>query len=375
LKKASTLFPTLKLGAIFLLAAVALAACGGGGGSSDGSGSTNSSSSGGGSGGSSGVPSTSTVPAAIIAPATTQVALPAASGNPTTDGVSYVNAMRQNVGLPVLATDAGLTTASLDHATYLVENQTYGHTETAGLPGYTGADPQSRIMAEGNYTATGEVVVAGAPAAFASSVTPVQTLFDAPYHRIVMLSDFKSMGVGSMANASWEAFNIDFGNEAGAMAPTAIVAYPYPGQTGVPTTWFANESPNPFANSPQYELTNVGYPVTIVSGFTGTLSSINFTITDPSGNAVACEPQTPATDPSELSTGAMCVPFSPLLPNTTYTVHVSGVLTAENQLHPINTSYVFTTGAAASSNAGVVGQPAKRELPLFGGGAGSTKLH
>lgn len=361
MKKVSTLFPNFKLGALTLLATIALAACGGGGSS----GSSDSSSSSSGGGGSSGVPSTSTVQATIMAPATTLTALPAPSGNPTTDGFAYVNAMRQHVGMPTLSADAGLLTASLDHATYLVDNVTFGHFETAGLAGFTGVDPQTRIMAEGNYTALGEVVVAGVPAAFANSVSPVQGLFDAPYHRLIMLADFKSMGPGSMENASWEAFNIDFGNAANSMPSTALVAYPFPGQTGVPTTWFANESPNPFANSPQFELTNVGYPATIEAGFGGTLSSINFAITDASGNAVPCEPQTPATNPSELSNGAMCVPFAPLLPNTTYTIHVSGVLTAAGQLHPINTSYAFTTGAAAVSNAGVVGQPAKRPLPQY----------
>ncbi|MEK6295117.1 MAG: CAP domain-containing protein, partial [Paraburkholderia tropica] len=75
-----------------------------------------------------------------------------------------------------LPTDAGLAAASLDHATYLVDNQTYGHTEVSGNTGYTGASPFDRIQAEGSYSMMGEVVVAGQPAAFNDSLSPVETL-------------------------------------------------------------------------------------------------------------------------------------------------------------------------------------------------------
>lgn len=225
--------------------------------------------------------------------------------------------------------------------------------------------PEARIAAQGNYTASGEVVVAGQVAAFPDSVTPVQTLFDAPYHRIVMLDDFQSMGVATSANASWEAFNIDFGNEANAMPANALVTYPYAGQTGAPTSWFANEAPNPFANATQYELATVGYPVTVQSGFAGTLSSVAFTITDASGNNVPCLAQTPQTDPGDLSNGAMCVPYQPLASNTTYTVHLTGTLTNGSQSNAINIAWSFATGVATVSNQALPGAPANRPLPLF----------
>jgi uncharacterized protein YkwD len=352
----------LRLEAVSLFAVALLAACGGGGGSSGSTGSATAGSN------NSAQPPVSTQLAGsvtLLPASTTPVTLPSASGNATADGITYLNAMRHTVGLPTLAADPGLTTASLDHATYLVDNQTYGHDETAGQPGYTGATPEARIDAEGNYSAYGEVVVAGQPAAFPNSVTPVQTLFDAPYHRIVMLDDFQSMGAATSANASWEAFNIDFGNEANAMPLTALVTYPYAGQMGVPTSWFANESPNPFANATQYELTTVGYPVTIQSGFVGTLNSISFTITDAGGNNVPCLAQTPQSDPAELTNGALCVPYQPLAANATYTVHVTGVLTNGTQNNTIDVQWTFTTGVATVSNAAQPGAPANRPLPLF----------
>ncbi|MFP6562844.1 CAP domain-containing protein [Paraburkholderia sp. B3] len=362
----------VRLEVISLFAAALLAACGGGGGGSSGSSgnaaagnTTGSSTTGSNNSAQTSTPTQLGGTVTLLPAAATPATLPSASGNAATDGIAYLNAMRQTVGLPTLPSDAGLTTASLDHATYLVENETYGHDETVGQPGYTGATPQDRIDAEGNYPAYGEVVVAGEPAAFANSVSPVQTLFDAPYHRIVMLDDFQSMGVASLTNASWEAFNIDFGNEANAMPLTALATYPYAGQKGVPTSWFANESPNPFANAPQYELTTVGYPVTIQSGFAGTLTAVNFTITDASGNNVPCLPQTPETDPAELSNGALCVPYQTLAANATYTVRVTGVLSNGTQNNTIDVQWSFTTGTATVANEALPGAPANRPLPLF----------
>lgn len=368
-------FSSFRLDAVSLSTLVLLAACGGGGGGSSGSASSSSGSAavGNASSGSGTTTAATNVPpssagagsATIVSPATTLASLPAASGNATTDGTSWLNTMRQNLGIAAIPADAGLGTSSLDHATYLVDNQTYGHTETAGKPGFTGADPLTRIEAEGNFSQTGEVVVAGQPSAFANSLAPVQTLFDAPYHRIIMLDDFKSMGVATSQNASWEAFNIDFGNLSGTMSSSSLIAYPYPGQKGAPTSWYANESPNPFANATQYEMTTVGYPVTIEGGFQTSLSSVSFTITDASGKNVPCLAQTPQTAPDELTNGALCVPYSPLAANTTYIVHVTGTLTSSTQTRPVDVTWTFSTALSGVSNAAVPGAAADRALPMF----------
>lgn len=369
-------FSKFRFEAVAVLATALLAACGGGGGgSSDGSGSSATGNSSNGSSNAAQAATTTTTTsqsnastnsAILITPASTLTALPSASGNASADGTAYINAMRKNVGLATLPSNAGLATASGDHATYLVDNQAYGHTETAGNPGFTGADPQTRIEAEGSFTMMGEVVVAGQPAAFSDSVSPVETLFDAPFHRIVMLDDFTSMGVGYMANSNWEAFNIDFGStSADTLSATSLVAYPYPGEQGVPTSWFANEDPNPFASATQYEMTTVGYPVTIQSAFGSTLSNLSFSITATNGTSVSCLAQTPQTTPSELSNAALCAPYSPLAASTTYTVHVTGTLTdASSQTHPINVVWTFTTAASGVSHNAEQGLT-NRPLPKF----------
>jgi len=359
-------FTQFRLEAVSLFAAALLAACGGGGSSGDATVATAGSAQGN---------HSATPPdlvygagsATLLSPVATSPVLPVSSGNVTADGVAYINVMRQAVGLPPLALDAGLTTASSGHVAYLVANQTTGHTETPGLPDYVGATPQARIEAQGNYPTYGEVVVAGPTSAFPDSLTPVQTLFDAPYHRIVMLDDFQSMGAASSISTTnnWEAFDIDFGNDSGAMSSSTLVAYPYAGQQGVPTDWFSNESPNPFASATQYEMTTVGYPVTIQGGLTSTLSEINFTITDASGNNVPCLAHTPQTDPDELSNAALCAPYQPFAGNTNYTVHVTGVLTAGGSEQPIDITWSFSTAVSSEANAALQGSTANRPLPLF----------
>lgn len=310
------------------------------------------------------------VPATLMTPASSPQAL-SATGDSTADGIAYLDSKRFDIGYPKTPTiDAALASVAKNHTAYLVSNAASGHSEIAGAPGYTGATPATRIAAAGNYAPIGEVAIAGDPAAFPSSVAPVQVLFDAPYHRLVMLGNFAQMGVASTVGASWEAFTIDFGNQVAVANDLQLTAYPYPGQTGAATNWLANEEPNPFAGQPQYKMTMVGYPVTIQGNIGAALGSVAFTLTDGGGNNVACLAVTPATD-GTLSNGAMCIPYSPLQPNARYTVRVTGVLATQgvisqtSETHPIDVSWSFTTGQAAVSRAQRVGPQQGRSLPRF----------
>jgi uncharacterized protein YkwD len=350
--------PVLRASTATLACAAVLAACGAGSSGSDGSGSSQ------------GASTASMVPATLMTPASAPQTL-SATGDPTADGVAYVNSMRFNVGYAkASAADAGLASVAKNHTVYLVDNATSGHGEMPGASGYTGATAAARITAVGSYAPTAEVVVAGDPAAFASSLSPAQVIFDAPYHRLVMLGNFAQFGVASTTGATWEAFTIDFGNQVVTANDLQLTAYPYPGQTGALASWLANEDPNPFATQPQYEMTVVGYPVTIQGNIGATLSSISFTLTDGGGNNVACLAVTPATD-STLSNGAMCVPFAPLQPNARYTVRVTGVLATQGVLsqsseaHPIDVSWSFTTAQAVVSRAQLTAPQQGRSLPRF----------
>jgi uncharacterized protein YkwD len=139
----------------------------------------------------------------FLPPATTVQSV-AATGDPVADSIAYLNAMRHNVGYTTaLSVDKGLTTSSQNHAAYLADNSVLSHNETAGQPGFTGATPGVRITAQGSYAAWGEVTSAGDVRAFTDSLVAVRLLFDAPYHRVIMLDNLASMGVGSASSSTW----------------------------------------------------------------------------------------------------------------------------------------------------------------------------
>jgi len=345
-----------RFGLAVIIASAALAACGGGGGGSDQSTNTNSNPQ------NPSNPSAPSKPAATAATLLQPSATPqtvTASGHATADGIAFVNTVRQNVGLPQLLDDATLKQVSQNHTVYLVDNMATGHNETAGLPGYTGQSPFTR-----GSTVEGEVVVAGDPLAFPTSLTPVQALFDAPYHRLLMLGNWTSMGVANTTSATWQAFNIDFGGTPSTTDSSKLVAYPYPGQADVPTQWFAAENPNPFATHTQFENSYVGYPITVQGAMGTKLTSISFVVTDSGGNSIQCQQQTPDND-TELSNGAMCIPFAPLKAGATYNVHVTGVLTGYGVVLPVDVSWQFQTSQVAvmRNMTGVV--PQQRKLPQF----------
>ncbi|QGZ62277.1 CAP domain-containing protein [Paraburkholderia acidisoli] len=336
-----------------------LAACGGGGGGgSSGSASTGS----GATAASSGTQqaSTNTVVAnsgaTLVAAAATSIAAYTATGNVDTDSLGYLNAIRQTLGLRVLTQNAAVAQAALNHADYLVANQASGHNETPGLTDFTGADSQTRIDALHPTTFNGEVTITTQTGIQLPSLYGIETLFDAPFHRIVMLSDFATIGVGSNSaavsnnTALYSALNIDFADPANALASNQFVAYPFSGQTGAPYQWVANESPNPMNDAPAYMGATVGYPVTLQGGVNDTLAISTFKISS-NGVNVPClevDPQT-ASIGSELHGAALCTPYQALSPSTQYTATVAGTRNGA----AFSVSWSWTTEAAASQKQAV----------------------
>jgi uncharacterized protein YkwD len=347
LKYASLDFPALRFCAVAFLGAVLMAGCGGGGSDSSATNNNNP------------APPSSSQAAALLQPSA-NVQTVTATGDATADGIAFTNAVRQNVGyVTPLTIDTALTTASKNHTVYLVDNQATGHNETSGLPGYTGSSPFVRAP-----SASGEVVVAGDPLSFSTTLTPVESIFDAPYHRTLMLANFTSMGVASTTGASWEAFNIDFGGSNSAVSESQLVAYPYPGQTDVAVQWFDSEEPDPFASQPQFESTFVGYPITVQGITLSKLSSVSIVLTDSGGNNVTCKLNTADND-TNLTNAAMCIPFAPLKPGAIYSVHLTGVLTSFiGQAHPVDLTWSFTTSQTVAAKAMRL-VPQQNHLPQF----------
>ncbi|WP_254220707.1 CAP domain-containing protein [Burkholderia glumae] len=336
------------------LAAAALTACGGGDNNNGAaaSGSGNASAGGGatagGTGTSKGTGTSASAIALVSAPGAGAAGTFTAAGDAPTDSLAYLNYLRAQVGLPALAIQSGVAQAAQAHSSWEQLNNTIGHYETSGTTGYTGYSPSDRVNLHYTTNAVGEVT-AGFAGSFTSSTEAAQALFDAPFHRAVMLYDSANAGAGSVATTSltqYSTLTIDFADYKQFLADNQLVAWPYSGMTGANTSWFANESPNPMPA--QYQSTTVGYPVTLTGGGNASFSNVSFAIKDASGNNVPCQ-EVDSSNNSEASREAMCVPFAPLAVNTTYTVSVSGSLANTSfAATPFSLSWQFTTAATAN---------------------------
>lgn len=373
-------------GAIAACAALSLAACGGGDGGSSGTASSGAPAASGTSGnaaGNTGAQGTTTgqpsaptaggtdrgcytVAGNPAAPVTGAISLLPARGTGVSGyrvlddarsaGLCYANYRREQVGLAPLTARDALNTVAQNHTAYMLANQTLTHDEQAGQPGYTGAAPNDRIQAAYSSNATAEVVaganrwtsVAGANLSMTPKDALVVDLVNAPFHRAALLGSYgsagsgfaESVGAGSNGGTSANYYQtIDLADASQGGADNQMVAYPYSGQADVPTSWVNNESPNP---APAYAGQTMGYPVTVQAVNTSlTFNADTFTITDASGNAVACEKVDARTSGmSSAARGlAICTPRTPLASKTRYNVTVSGTLNGQG----VNLNWSFTT--------------------------------
>jgi len=335
---------------LVVIGTVALAACGGGGSSN-----TSNTKTGG---------ATTTVPAGsgpAIANSTLSgsvsllTAAPTAGGgftetsDPVADSLTFVNDERAQVGMPALTNNTAVAGAAANHSLYLYDNTQTGHYETAGLTGYTGNSPEDRIDAAYSSNATGEVVIAyQGITAFPSSSQPIQALFEAPFHRNVMLDDFLVSGVGykqSGDTSKVSSLTMDYAGEQNALGSLQMIASPYNGQSNVETTWYASESPSPFEFNTAYNNTNVGYPVLLTAGLGAAMTVSSFTIATAAGTSVPCQEIDESVE-SESAGMAICTPLAPLTANTSYIVSAQGTMTKMGgTAEAFDLQWEFTTGA------------------------------
>jgi uncharacterized protein YkwD len=250
-----------------------------------------------------------------------------------TASLNLVNSIRTAVGVTPLTLNESLNKAAQAHANYQEIDKQMGHFEVAGKPGFSGVDIGSRLSAFGyNYSAYGETV---APTT-ASPAGAAQTLIDAPFHRFILLMPpFREAGIG--VTNGYTVIDSAAGKGINTSSDGTLVYYPYNGQSNVPTSWWAYETPNPL----QYygkAGTKVGYPITVSGSFGDKLVFNSAQISGPAGNVDYYLVDGPK---SGSDYGIMLIPKEPLKNNTTYTVTINFT-----QSNAFNTS----TGAASKSN-------------------------
>ena len=307
-----------------LLIAVLLAACGGGGGGDSGS---------------------ATVSTATPGPQLIQeTGAPSMTGNIATDGYTWINYRRSQVGLAVLTRNSLIDTAAQGHSDYLKANSTVSHDQVAGKTGFTGTTLADRFVKAGytlnrsNSYAYGEVI---AGAANNSGFYLAEELITAIYHRFAIFEPvFKEAGAGAAMGANGYAyFTTDFAANNGygpGLAAGQIATYPVSGQLRVATSFSSdNEEPDPVPNQDI-----VGYPISVHANIYDMLGVTAFTVRQRGATSdLTVRLLEHATDTQTPAAGAAIIPLAPLTANTTYDVSFSGRLNGAN----ITRSWSFTT--------------------------------
>jgi chitodextrinase len=258
--------------------------------------------------------------------------------------LSQINIRRAELGLGSLSHNADLEQAARGHANYLVVNDTSGHLQTSTAPGFTGSDPQARIVATyGTAAVTGEAISYGPSTGFDAAESLLQSI----YGRFQIFSTrADEIGIGAVTNHPTHGA-VFVVNSALRFAPppfpsTWVGVYPYSGQAGVPRdARFPDTLPGH---------TRVGYPISYHVDQVKTLSvtAPNFTIRKVVGGvpgaALPATLLTSVTDPINTPpSAAALVPNAPLDYGAEYEVSFAGTSSGAPEIQ----TWRFTTAPPA----------------------------
>ncbi|GAB6852607.1 CAP domain-containing protein [Paraburkholderia kururiensis] len=327
------------LTAVAMAAAALLAACGGGSSSGSGGGSTST-------GSGSGSSSTGSTPATQTATSGNVPTPQYAATSAQLAAFNLINAQRQQCGFPTLVENTTLDQATAAHAAYMgLNGGTITDSEASGSAGFTGVTYNDRAVHFGYPNGTSSIGVSGG---FYTNAKLTETEYGQQ-----IAYDWLS-GVYHMSIGVWPTTNIGLGwNEttfngfpeiqASAMATTLQampgtmpLTFPCQGTTGVPYS-SGGESPTPPGTSG-----NWGMPVAVIANPSDTVVLSSASMTDTSSHTVTLQLLDSANDPNKLLPAfeAVAYPASPLSPNTTYTVSITGTINGTN----FSRTFTFTTG-------------------------------
>jgi uncharacterized protein YkwD len=235
-----TLMTVRAVGALTLVAA--LAACGGG--SSAPTAPT--------------TPTTPTTPTPVIADAGNLKSSVAAStyvaGSLDDSAYKALNTVRQAAGAGLLTQDARIDVAAAAHAKYLTTNLatvTNYHNQDSALADYYSVTPTDRLTKAGFASVNSTEVIGGTGSSRLGSDC-ILGLLNTAYHGPALLSRNTAVGIAFGADVAGIPMCVaklatPTGDRFGQVPAVAgLVAYPYPGQTGVMETFYVgSESPRP----------------------------------------------------------------------------------------------------------------------------------
>jgi hypothetical protein len=249
-----------------------------------------------------------------------------------TKSLIVMNGLRRRAGLPEAELNRCLTTAAELHARYLYSNGQRGHRQSPDRPGFIGETLRDRLMRLGWNAGGIEATVHDVD----DPTFALESIFDAPYHRLAFLQPGKlTVGFGAEGETTTLVCNMN--------RERAVVLSPRMGETGVPTAWINNESPNPVRFFPNAER-RLGYPIVIrENGVTTPLKVESVTL--------ACEGKTVQTYvvdgvcDQNLLGAAFIIPTQPLARGADYTVTARYRVDGDLETR----SWTFSTGRVTNS--------------------------
>ncbi|MEK8130634.1 stalk domain-containing protein [Paenibacillus filicis] len=258
--------------------------------------------------------------------------------------VRAINDYRLLSGLPALQINPNLTMAAKLHADYLQSNnidvaKVSMHEQKESQPGFIGAKPGERALYAGYYDNIAEDVSYYA----GNHIESIDSLFDAPYHRIpFLLPSAKEVGVAM----SGPFVVIEFGFHDSPQQQ--LVVTPSPGEKYVPVTFDGNEDPDPIRMYKDASYP-VGYPIVAhISGTEiGEVKLIDATLKDADGKNVELLKNSPQND-NHLIQEVILTPAKPLLPDTSYTAYVKMTSTRDGSTQTFEKAWQFQTEPAAT---------------------------
>lgn len=257
------------------------------------------------------------------------------------DAMWKMNEYRSKVGLPLFDKNILLQRASQSHANYLYLNKELGHGQNENGIGYTGVRPGDR----GRYFGyKGYSYAEGITFGAQTGIDGINSLFDAPYHRIPIISPiYTETGTGYNPNGH---LVVNYADKA--MTPVVakeheVVTYPYPNQKNTKTSWLALETPNPlrFWNISNSSFATVGYPISYLYFGKGDLVVEKAVLKDASGKVIPSYNVTPELDPNHNL--LFIIPKEELELRQTYNVTVDAYANVKGLQEDISREWSFTT--------------------------------
>lgn len=326
----------IRTSALSILAAAVLAACGGGGDSDNNSGST---------------PTSTPTPAGTSVPLFTSVTTPTyVASSPEKIIFDKINAERMKCGFGAIQQSTLLDTAAKNHVKYLELNKgAFTHEEIPGKPGFTG------LMAPERAIAVGYKPVAWVSEGMSSSIgnPPEESVISqlaAPYHSQTMLSEYTELGLGTFRSAAYDMTVFNYGSASlsigqlpSATGSAGVRTYPCEGVSGVAPALYV-ETPQPIARN--MTTAPAGHPIMVFGDHQKKLTLTSAAIIEvPTGRSLPIHRL--STKDNDINANYLrgphvgyVLPDVPMLPNTTYSVTISGT----NDGQAFTRNFTFSTG-------------------------------